>query len=91
MSACVYLRLTVPGVPSNPIVRVTLAAAAGLIARTVPTTGIATAARTAGRATVLAVLQAMTTTSGARRRASAGSTVSTRAMSAASAFVPNGK
>jgi hypothetical protein len=72
--ACVYFRRTVPGVPSKPIVRVALASAAGLIAGIVPTTGIGTEARTAGSATVLAVLQAMTIRSGSNRRASAVNT-----------------
>ena len=41
-----------------------LMAAAGLIAGTVPTTGIDSAVRIGGRATVLAVLQAITAMSG---------------------------
>ena len=44
--------------------RLRLISAAGLMAGTQPTTGGVTAARVAGSATVLAVLQATTTASG---------------------------
>ena len=56
---------TVASVPSTPITRVRLSAAAGLIAGTVPTTGTSSAARTAPSAIVDAVLQAMTISRGA--------------------------
>jgi hypothetical protein len=49
----------VASVPSRPITPVRVSAAAGLIAGTVPTIGIASTSRTMPRAMVLAVLQAM--------------------------------
>jgi len=57
----------VPGVAKSPIVLVRLAAAAGLIAGTTPTIGTEDCCLRGSRATVLAVLQAITTKSGEKR------------------------
>jgi len=68
--------------------RLWLPAAAGLIAGTTPMTGTVRNCRTAASAVVLAVLQAMTTMSGAVVSTSAPITAETRATSAASVLVP---
>jgi hypothetical protein len=59
-----------------------------LIAGTTPITGTVRNCRTAASAVVLAVLQAMTTISGAVAATSAPITAETRATSSASVFVP---
>jgi hypothetical protein len=63
-------------------------AAAGLIAGTVPTIGRSRAARTASRAMVEAVLQAITISSGSNRSASRPSKAGTRASISAGGLVP---
>ena len=71
--------------------RLSLIAAAGLIAGTVPTTGTSSAARTAGSAMVDAVLHAITTSRGRYRSTSRPSNAGTRAAISASLLVPYGK
>ncbi|CDH18323.1 hypothetical protein XBKQ1_1110043 [Xenorhabdus bovienii str. kraussei Quebec] len=53
--------MTVARVANNPITRLQVNFAAGLIAGTTPTTGKEKRSRNAGKLTVLAVLQAMMT------------------------------
>ena len=65
ISSAVYARPTVAGVASRPMMPFKVLAAAGLIAGTTPTTGIEVKFRTGPKATVLAVLHAITIKSGA--------------------------
>jgi hypothetical protein len=68
--------------------RLWLAAAAGFTAGTTPITGTLRKVRTASNAVVLAVLQAITTISGAMVSTKAPITAETRATSSLSDLVP---
>ena len=78
----------VASVPTRPIVPLRVSVAAGLIAGTVPTTGISSTSRTMPSAMVLAVLQAMQTSRGRYRSAILPSSPATRAAIWASVLVP---
>jgi hypothetical protein len=78
----------VAGGPRPPLARVFERAAAGLIAGTVPTIGTSSAVRTASKAMVEAVLQAITISSGSKRSASRPSRAGTRASICCAVLVP---
>ncbi len=80
--------MTVAEVASRPITPLRLSAAAGLMAGTVPTTGMARASRSASSARVLAVLQATTSTRAPLAATAARHTWTMRRTSQASALVP---
>ena len=84
ISAWVYSRVTVASVPSTDTRFVCEAAQAGLIAGTVPTKGTVKRSRSSGSTSVEAVLQAITTRSGACASISSPISAITRATSASS-------